>query len=92
MGRPKDTAGVKLIRAMSRLGVLVGTAETAALPAVHAATSPDAASGRFYGPSGFQHLRGGPAEQDLYATLRSPQDGARITSMSAQLAGVDLPR
>jgi NAD(P)-dependent dehydrogenase (short-subunit alcohol dehydrogenase family) len=90
MGRPKDTPNVKVIRALSRLGILAGTAESAALPAVHAATSPSAVSGGFYGPDGFQHLRGTPAEQTLYSPLRSPDDGRRLWELSERLVGVTL--
>ena len=61
VGRPDDTREVRLIRALSRRGVLVGTVETAALAALLAATAPDA-GGRFYGPSGLGHLGGPPAE------------------------------
>ena len=57
LGRPRDTMAVRSIRAMSRLGLLFGTPETAALPAVYAATSPDAEGGLFYGPKGFNHQR-----------------------------------
>lgn len=91
MGRPKDTPQVKVIRKLSRRGILVGTAESAALPAVYAATSPDAESGHFYGPSGFQHLRGAPAEQKLYSRLQDPEDGRKIWELSELLVGVKLP-
>jgi len=91
MGRPKDTAQVKLIRALSRRGILAGTAESAALPAVYAATSPDAKGGHFYGPGGFQHLRGAPTEQALYSRLRSPEDGHTLWELSERLVGVKVP-
>jgi NAD(P)-dependent dehydrogenase (short-subunit alcohol dehydrogenase family) len=91
MGRPKDTPQVKVIRALSRLGILVGTAASAALPAVYAATSPDAKSGHFYGPGGFLHFRGAPAEQALYSRLQSPEDGRKIWALSERLVGVNLP-
>ena len=52
MGRPDDTRAVKLIRALSRRGILVGTPASAALSAVYAATSPDAHGGRLYGTDG----------------------------------------
>jgi NAD(P)-dependent dehydrogenase (short-subunit alcohol dehydrogenase family) len=91
MGRPKDTMAVRSIRAMSRLGLLFGTPESAALPAVYAATSPDAEGGRFYGPKGFNHLGGAPAEEPLYSRLASPEDGRRIWEMSEQLVGVTFP-
>jgi NAD(P)-dependent dehydrogenase (short-subunit alcohol dehydrogenase family) len=91
MGRPKDTPQVKLIRALSRRGILAGTAESAALPAVYAATSPDAKGGHFYGPGGFQHLRGAPTEQALYSRLRSPEDGRTLWELSERLVGVKVP-
>jgi NAD(P)-dependent dehydrogenase (short-subunit alcohol dehydrogenase family) len=87
MGRPRDTTEVKLIRALSRRGILLGTPESAALPAVHAATSADAESGRFYGPKGFMHLGGAPAEQSLYSRLEAPEDGRRIWELSERLVG-----
>lgn len=91
IGRSHDTMAVTLIRALSRRGILFGTAESASLPAVYAATSPDAVGGLFYGPRGFQHLSGGPAEEPLYSRLASPQDGRRIWEMSERLVGVNFP-
>jgi NAD(P)-dependent dehydrogenase (short-subunit alcohol dehydrogenase family) len=88
MGRPKDTNSVKLIRALSRRGILAGTPESAALTAVHAATSPDAQGGRFYGPSGFGHLSGPPAEQPLYSRLQSAEDARRIWDLSQRMLGL----
>lgn len=91
MGRPDDTTAVKLIRTMSRLGILVGTPSSAALSAVYAATSPDAHGGRLYGPKGFRHLGGLPAEQPLYSRLQSEADARRIWELSEQLTGVRVP-
>lgn len=90
-GRSKDTVAVRLIRTLSRLGLIVGTPASAALPAVFAATDPDASGGHFYGPSGFQHLGGPPAEQQLYSRLADPEDGRRIWQVSEQLSGVTAP-
>jgi NAD(P)-dependent dehydrogenase (short-subunit alcohol dehydrogenase family) len=91
MGRSKDTTTVRAIRAFSRLGILFGTAESAALPAVYAATSPDAKGALFYGPKGFQHLSGAPAEEPMYSRLASPEDSRRIWELSERLAGVSFP-
>ncbi|MCU1529118.1 MAG: short-chain dehydrogenase [Frondihabitans sp.] len=88
MGRPKDTTGVKMIRTFSRWGILFGTPESAALPAVYAATSPDAEGGHFYGPSGFAHLAGVPAEQKLYSRVASEEDAKRIWEISGGLAEI----
>lgn len=85
LGRGRDTLQVRLIRALSSRGVLLGTAETAALPALMAATDPDAGPGTLYGPSGPGDLGGAPAEQRLYPPLRSTEDAARVWQLSEQL-------
>lgn len=90
MGRTEDTREVRVIRALSRRGILVGTAASAALPAVHAATSPGAGGGRLYGPGGLGHLGGRPTEQRLYPPLRDEAEAARVWERSAELAGVEL--
>ena len=86
--RPRDTTSVRVIRALSRLGILVGTVETALLPALLAATSPDARGGRLYGPSGPGHLGGPPAEQALYSRLRSAEEARRVWRVSEELTAV----
>ncbi|TDN91516.1 SDR family oxidoreductase [Microbacterium sp. BK668] len=91
MGRSEDTTAVKAIRWMSRRRILVGTPASAALSAVHAATSPQAQGGRLYGPKGLGHLGGLPAEQSLYAPLRSASDATRVWELSEQLTGIHVP-
>uniref|UniRef100_UPI003F827DC4 SDR family oxidoreductase n=1 Tax=Actinosynnema sp. TaxID=1872144 RepID=UPI003F827DC4 len=59
LGRSGDTTGRRLIRLLASAGLLVGTHDTAGLPALLAATTPDPAP--FYGPSGPGHLGGPPA-------------------------------
>ncbi|MFD6188889.1 SDR family oxidoreductase [Streptomyces sp. NPDC060275] len=90
VGRDKDTLMVRAIRAMSARGVIVGTVETAKLPALMAATSPDARPGGFYGPSGPGHLGGPPAEQQLYSRLRSPDEAQRVWEVSEELVGTRI--
>ncbi|SEA56824.1 SDR family oxidoreductase [Leifsonia sp. 21MFCrub1.1] len=90
-GRAADTGAVRVIRWLSARGILVGTPETAALPALLAATGPDARGGRMYGPSGPGHLGGAPAEQALYAPLRDVREAARVWEVSEQQVGVPLP-
>lgn len=88
-GRPADTPALRVIRTLSRLGV-VGTPDSAALSAVYAATSPDAAGGRLYGPRGFLHLGGRPAEQTLYSRLRSEAEARRMWDLSLEMTGIRL--
>ncbi|MFD5145937.1 SDR family oxidoreductase [Streptomyces sp. NPDC058401] len=91
LGRDKDTVGIKLIRALSARGILLGTVETAQLPALYAATAAGAEGGRFYGPSGPGHLGGPPAEQKLYSRLRSSEDARRMWEASEDLTKVSFP-
>ncbi|WP_193612456.1 SDR family oxidoreductase [Nocardioides lijunqiniae] len=90
LGRDRDTVGVRVIRALSKRGLLAGTVQSAALPALLAATSPDAEGGLLYGPRGFQHLGGAPAEQPLYKPLRDEEEAKRIWLASEKLAGVSF--
>jgi NAD(P)-dependent dehydrogenase (short-subunit alcohol dehydrogenase family) len=90
IGRARDTVSVRLIRALSARGIVAGTAETAGFPALYAATSPDAAGGRLYGPRGFQQLAGAPAELELFPTLRSEDEARRVWETSERLVGLDL--
>lgn len=88
VGRAEDTAEIRRIRTLSRWGLL-GTVETALLPALHAASSPDARGGRLYGPDGLGHVRGkAAAEQSLYRPLRSVADAERVWTVSQELTGV----
>ena len=88
VGRDQDTRGVRLIRTLSARGILVGTVQTAQLPALYAATSPDAESGGFYGPRGLGHMGGPPGEQKLFSRLRSAEDAERIWQVSEELVNV----
>jgi NAD(P)-dependent dehydrogenase (short-subunit alcohol dehydrogenase family) len=91
LGRTAEVPSRRVIRMLSERGILLGTVDTAPLPAVLAATSPDAVGGGFYGPSGFGHLGGPPASQRLYPTLRSTDEAARVWEVSQELAGVRFP-
>lgn len=85
LGRSEDTLGVRLIRWLSARGILMGTVETAKLPALMAATDRSDPSGILYGPGGPGHLGGVPATQPLYRPLRSVEDAARIWEVSERL-------
>lgn len=87
LGRTEATPGRRMIAWLSARGLLVGTPRTAALPALLAATSPTATPGVLYGPTGPGNTGGAPGEQTLYRPLRSPEDAARIWTVSQQLLG-----
>ncbi len=90
VGRDRDTPLVRIIRTLSRRGILFGTPETAALSALYAATSPEARGGAFYGPGGPAHLGGAPAEQRPYSRLLDADDARRVWELSERLTGVTL--
>jgi NAD(P)-dependent dehydrogenase (short-subunit alcohol dehydrogenase family) len=89
LGREGDTRAVRLIRALSARGILVGTVESAALPALLAVTDPR--PGPFYGPRGPGHVGGAPAPQPLYSRLRSTAEAERVWHVSQELTGVAFP-
>ncbi|HSK61492.1 MAG TPA: SDR family oxidoreductase [Actinomycetospora sp.] len=88
LGRERAARGRRFIGALSARGILFGTAESAGLPALYAATSPEARAGLFYGPGGPGNLGGAPAEQELYRPLRSTEDAERIWRVSEELTQV----
>ncbi|MEU6845564.1 SDR family oxidoreductase [Streptomyces sp. NPDC046716] len=91
LGRERDTLGVRLIRALSARGILLGTPDTAGLPALLAATDRAARGSSFYGPSGPGHLGGPPAEQKLYSRLTDAEEARRVWAVSEELAKVSFP-
>lgn len=89
VGRTSDTAARRVIRFLSARGLLVGTVESAAEPALLAATAPDA-GGAFFGPAGPGHVGGPPARQDLYRPLVDEATARRVWELSLAQAGVTL--
>lgn len=83
LGRPRETGARRVVRLLSRIGV-AGTVESAALPALTAAV--DARSGLFFGPR--RLIGGGPAQQDLWAPMRSADDARWLWEASEGLVGV----
>lgn len=90
LARERDTPQIATIRRLSRAGILLGTPDSAGLPALLAATAPQPAGGRLYGPRGLGNLGGAPTEHALYRPLRDPADAARVWEVSEALAGVSF--
>ena len=88
VGRPEDTREVRLIRALSRRGLMVGTVESASLSALMAATSPDAVDGGFYGPQWPGDAGGPPGPTSLWKPLRDDAAARRLWEVSEELTGV----
>ncbi|OKH69539.1 short-chain dehydrogenase [Mycobacterium sp. SWH-M1] len=88
LGRTQDTTQVRVIRWLSAHGLLVGTVDSAALPALAAATV--RADGAFYGPRWPGSAGGPPGEQSLWKPLRDNAAAQRLWSISQELTGVSL--
>jgi NAD(P)-dependent dehydrogenase (short-subunit alcohol dehydrogenase family) len=86
VGRAEDTRGVRMIRRLSRWGLLVGTVDSAQLPALLAATS--GAHGGFFGPQWPGNAGGPPGAQDLWKPLRDTATASRLWEASVQLTAV----
>ncbi|ANJ28087.1 SDR family oxidoreductase [Agromyces aureus] len=91
LGRDEEVSGRRLITALSKRGILLGTVESAKQPALMAATDPAAKPGALYGPRGLGHLGGAPAEQRMYSRLRSVDDARRIWEVSERLTRTSIP-
>ena len=85
MGRSRETGGRRAIRVLSRLGI-GGTPQSAALPALVAATDPSAEGNRFYGRT--RSISGGPARQLHRGPFRDTENGPRFWDASEQLVGL----
>jgi len=90
VGRGRDTTGVRVIRWLSRRGLLVGTVDSAALPALLAA-SPEAVDGGFYGPTWPGNAGGPPGPQKLWKPLLDNGGGQRLWAVSEERTGVSFP-
>jgi NAD(P)-dependent dehydrogenase (short-subunit alcohol dehydrogenase family) len=90
LGRERDTPQIAIIRRLSRAGILLGTVDSAQLPALLAATSPQSHGGRLYGPAGPGNLGGRPTEHALFRPLRDTDAAERVWRISEELAGVSF--
>lgn len=85
MGRTKATPGRRAMAMLSRAGLIFGTPESAALPALYAATAADAQDGLMYGPNWPGHMGGPPAEQKAFSRVADEDDARRMWDASAEL-------
>jgi NAD(P)-dependent dehydrogenase (short-subunit alcohol dehydrogenase family) len=90
LGRAKPSPIEAVMKHLARWGLLVQGVDRGLLPALYAATDPEAKGGRFYGPDGFGQFTGGPAELDLYRPARDQAAATRLWDVSQRLAGVDF--
>ncbi|HEY0636425.1 MAG TPA: oxidoreductase [Pseudonocardiaceae bacterium] len=62
--------------------------EGGARPQLYAATAPGVEGGQFYGPDGFQQLRGHPRQVRALPHATDPAAAARVWEATAELSGV----
>jgi NAD(P)-dependent dehydrogenase (short-subunit alcohol dehydrogenase family) len=79
-----------LLAVLSRvLGRFVSqSAAAGALPTLFAATAPEARRAAYYGPNGFQELRGAPSEARIYPQAADAGVAAKLWDASVKLTGV----
>ena len=61
------------------------------MPLVTAAASPEARNGDYWGPSGWQQLRGRPTRLTPHGSALDTEVAGRLVARSEELAGVRLP-
>lgn len=91
VGRAEDTREVRIIRWLSRHGLLAGTVDSASLPSLMASTTPTAAGGQFYGPQGLGNTSGRPGQQKMWKPLRNVEDAQRLWTYSEEATGTSFP-
>ncbi|MFK0402098.1 SDR family NAD(P)-dependent oxidoreductase [Microbacterium sp. NPDC090225] len=90
--RPGLASGSRLVRALARpTRALVQGKDAGALPIVHAATAPDAASGDYWGPGGLLEFRGAPKRVAASDAVRSRATGAALWAAADAATGVVFP-
>ncbi len=73
------------------MGVVGQDAASGARPGLYAATMPDVTGGQYWGPDGFQEIRGAPRLARLAPQAQDQAAAARLWSLSEQLTGVAYP-
>ena len=82
---------------LAAFGMRIGNAlfaqspERGALPQLFAATAPTVRGGQYYGPDGFQELRGDPTEVRAIPAAHDRETGRRLWTVSEELTGVTYP-
>jgi NAD(P)-dependent dehydrogenase (short-subunit alcohol dehydrogenase family) len=90
-GHDPDGLRARLYRLQYTVPGLYQNVDQGILPALFAATSPEATGGGYYGPSGFQEITGGSAPARVPKRALSQADAGRLWSVSEGLTGVSFP-
>jgi len=74
------------------MDAFLNSPDEGALPTIYAAVSPGAKAGGYYGPKGFQEMRGGDVGDAVVAPqARDIQASARLWGVCEELTGVSFP-
>ncbi|PGF15705.1 short-chain dehydrogenase [Natrinema sp. CBA1119] len=95
MRGPEQSGSRLRIAAMKLMNTVVAqSAEMGALPTLYAATAPDVEGGAYYGPGGFQNMRGTPERQASSDRSYDEETARRLWAVSEDLTDVtyDLPK
>jgi NAD(P)-dependent dehydrogenase (short-subunit alcohol dehydrogenase family) len=89
----QTTGPTGAMKALLRVGnrLFAQSADRGALPQIHAAAAPGVESGEFYGPDGFNQLRGKPTLVRPVERASDPELGRRLWQVSEELTGVTYP-
>ncbi|KGJ79626.1 short-chain dehydrogenase [Cryobacterium roopkundense] len=90
-GGASAKAMLTITEATQRIGWLWQQIPQGILPALFAATSPQAAGGGYYGPDGFGELTGGPSPARLPVRALNDADAERLWRVSEQLTTAAFP-
>jgi hypothetical protein len=84
------TGPTGVMRAILEVGnrIFAQGADQGALPQLYAATAPRVEGGEFYGPDGFQQLRGSPKRVRPVDRATDADAGKRLWQISEELTGV----
>jgi NAD(P)-dependent dehydrogenase (short-subunit alcohol dehydrogenase family) len=90
-GPGRGGAGIKEYVMQGAFQVFGQSATEGARPIIYAATSPDAKPGGYYGPSGFQEIKGAPSPARIMPQAQDTDAAKRLWQVSEKLTGVEFP-
>ena len=87
----QSTGPTGIMKALLAVGnrILAQSADIGALPTLYAATAPNVDGGQYYGPDGFNEMRGSPKPVGVIREGRDPEVGRRLWELSEELTGVE---
>jgi NAD(P)-dependent dehydrogenase (short-subunit alcohol dehydrogenase family) len=87
----RASLAVRMMNRTTRIGLIWQQVAQGILPALFAATSPDAVGGGYYGPTGLGELTGAPGPAKIRSAALNEDDARRLWTVSEQLTGVEFP-